>query len=149
MRPEGSLPCSQESAVVTVWQTYELEEWCSISGRGRNFFSSSPLPDWFWDPPSLLFSEYRELFPRRQSGRGVKVTTNLHLASRLSYTSTPPYVFMAWYLVKHRDNFTFTTFSLRLHPLLLLSPNLELKFYLGIVVTSPPNLLLKSFITSK
>jgi hypothetical protein len=24
-----------------------------------------------------------------------------------SYTSTPPYAFMAWYLVKHRDNFTF------------------------------------------
>jgi hypothetical protein len=28
------------------------------------------------------------------------------------YISTPPYVFMAWYLVKHRDNFTVTTFSL-------------------------------------
>jgi hypothetical protein len=25
-----------------------------------------------------------------------------------SYTSTPQYVFMAWCLVKHRDNFTFT-----------------------------------------
>jgi hypothetical protein len=25
-----------------------------------------------------------------------------------SYTSTPKYVFMAWCLVKHRDNFTFT-----------------------------------------
>jgi hypothetical protein len=24
-----------------------------------------------------------------------------------SYTSTPPYVFIAWCLVKHRDNFTF------------------------------------------
>jgi len=24
------------------------------------------------------------------------------------YTSTPHYVFMAWYLVKHRENFTFT-----------------------------------------
>jgi hypothetical protein len=24
------------------------------------------------------------------------------------YTSSPPYVFMAWRLVKHRDNFTFT-----------------------------------------
>jgi len=22
------------------------------------------------------------------------------------YTSTPPYIFMAWYLVMHRDNFT-------------------------------------------
>jgi hypothetical protein len=25
-----------------------------------------------------------------------------------SYTSTPQYIFMAWCLVKHRDNFTFT-----------------------------------------
>jgi len=24
------------------------------------------------------------------------------------YTSTPPYVLMSWYLVKHRDSFTFT-----------------------------------------
>jgi hypothetical protein len=34
-----------------------------------------------------------------------------HLVSRLknawSYTSTPQYAFMAWCLVKHRDNFTF------------------------------------------
>jgi hypothetical protein len=36
----------------------------------------------------------------------------LHLVSRSknawSYTFTPQYAFMAWYLVKHRDNFTFT-----------------------------------------
>jgi uncharacterized ion transporter superfamily protein YfcC len=25
-----------------------------------------------------------------------------------THTSTPPYVFIAWYLVKHRNNFTFT-----------------------------------------
>jgi hypothetical protein len=34
-----------------------------------------------------------------------------------SYTFTPPYVFMAWCLVKHRDNFTFTftfTFTITL-----------------------------------
>jgi hypothetical protein len=24
------------------------------------------------------------------------------------YTATPPYVFMIWYVVKHRDNFSFT-----------------------------------------
>jgi hypothetical protein len=28
-----------------------------------------------------------------------------------SYTSALPYVFMAWCLVKHRDNFTFLSFS--------------------------------------
>jgi len=26
-----------------------------------------------------------------------------------SYTSTPPYIFTAWYSVKHRNNFTFTS----------------------------------------
>jgi hypothetical protein len=30
-----------------------------------------------------------------------------------SYTSTVPYVFMAWYLVKHRDSFTFTFVALK------------------------------------
>jgi hypothetical protein len=30
-----------------------------------------------------------------------------------SYTSTPLYVFMAWCLVKHRDNFIFTFITLR------------------------------------
>jgi len=26
----------------------------SIPGRVKEFFSSPPLPDWLWDPPSLL-----------------------------------------------------------------------------------------------
>jgi hypothetical protein len=42
----------------------------------------------------------------------VKLTTHLHLVSkskiRWSYTSIPQYVLLAWRLVKHRDNFTFT-----------------------------------------
>jgi hypothetical protein len=42
----------------------------------------------------------------------MKLTTHLHLVPRSknerSYTSTLPYVFIAWCLVKHRDNFTFT-----------------------------------------
>jgi len=29
-----------------------------------------------------------------------------------SYASTPQYVFMAWFLVKHRDNFTFNLYIL-------------------------------------
>jgi len=42
----------------------------------------------------------------------VKLTTHLHLVPRSRneriYTSTPQYAFVAWCLVKHRDNFTFT-----------------------------------------
>jgi hypothetical protein len=57
-------------------------------------------------------------------GRGVKLTTHLHLVPRLknewSYTSTPQYAFMAWCSAKrHRDNFTFTllyySFSIQSH----------------------------------
>jgi len=31
-----------------------------------------------------------------------------------SYTSTPPYVFTAWCLVKHRDNFAFAFVHIKL-----------------------------------
>jgi hypothetical protein len=47
----------------------------------------------------------------------VKVTTHLHLVPRSknawSYTSTPPYIFMARCLVKHRDNFPTYIFMAR------------------------------------
>jgi len=47
-----------------------------------------------------------------KSGRGVKLTTHFHVVPRLriraAITLLPQYVFMAWCLVKHRDNFTFT-----------------------------------------
>jgi hypothetical protein len=38
----------------------------------------------------------------------VKLTiTSAEVKNALSYTSTPPYAFMVWCLVKHRDDFTF------------------------------------------
>jgi hypothetical protein len=39
----------------------------------------------------------------------VKLPAYLHLAPRLIHGATPPlpYTFMVWYLVKHRDGFTF------------------------------------------
>jgi hypothetical protein len=44
--------------------------------------------------------------------RGVELTTHLHLVPRSRIRGAipplPQYVFMAWCLVKHRDNFTFT-----------------------------------------
>jgi hypothetical protein len=40
----------------------------------------------------------------------MKLTTDLHLGPRLRrYGGIPPflqYVFMAWYFIKHKDNFT-------------------------------------------
>jgi hypothetical protein len=52
------------------------------------------------------------LFPRELSGQSVKLTTHLHPVPRLIMLGAihplPQYVFMAWCLVKHKDNFTFT-----------------------------------------
>jgi hypothetical protein len=53
--------------------------------------------------------------PLGVSGQGMKLTTQLHLVPRSSmHTAIPPlhqYVFMAWCLVKHKENFTFTFFT--------------------------------------
>jgi hypothetical protein len=37
--------------------------------------------------------------------------SNAEAENAWSYTTTPQYVFTAWYLVKHRDNFAFTLTS--------------------------------------
>jgi hypothetical protein len=73
----------------------------SRQGQWWDSFSSPPRPDRFWGPPSLLSNGHREIFPWGQSGRGVMLTTHLHLVPEIKnawgYTSSPPYVFMAWY----------------------------------------------------
>jgi hypothetical protein len=49
------------------------------SPGGVKFFSFPRCPDRFWGPLSLLSIGYRELVPRRQSGRNVKLITHLQL----------------------------------------------------------------------
>jgi hypothetical protein len=79
---------------------------------GWEFFSSPPRPERLWAPPSLLPNGHQGLCPWGSSGRGVKLTTDLHLEpcskNGWSYTSTLQYAFIAWCLVKHRNIFTFT-----------------------------------------
>jgi hypothetical protein len=55
--------------------------------------------------------------------------SNVEVKNVWSYTFTPQYVFMAWYLVKHRNNFTFrrrdwvrSRVDLDLVPLLRIKP---------------------------
>jgi hypothetical protein len=54
-------------------------------------------------------------FPRvKRPGREANHSppSSAEVKSVWPYTSNPPFVFMAWCLVKHRDNFTFTLPSL-------------------------------------
>jgi hypothetical protein len=76
---------------------------------GSRIFSSPNSPDRLWDPPSLLSSGYRGLFPRV-----VKLTTHLQLVprSRKCGSIHPLPRTPSWrcaYLVKHRDNRIYST----------------------------------------
>jgi hypothetical protein len=79
------------------------------SQRGWEFFSLPPRQEWLWGPPSLISNGYQRLFPWGQNGRGVNLTTHLHLVLRSknewSCASTPQYAFMAWCSVKSQGQF--------------------------------------------
>jgi hypothetical protein len=47
-------------------------------------------------------------FPGRKQGRGVDFTTDLHLLSRCRMVEAYLHVFMAWWLIKHWESFTFS-----------------------------------------
>jgi len=79
-----------------------------LAGAGI-LYSSPPWP--LWGPPSLLSRGYWGRFPRHK-GAGVE-SDHLHpftakVKNIWSYTFTPLYIFMEWYLVKCRGNFSFT-----------------------------------------
>jgi hypothetical protein len=42
---------------------YGLDDWDSIPGKGKRFFSTLQRPDLLWCPPSLLSKGYRKFFP--------------------------------------------------------------------------------------
>jgi hypothetical protein len=56
--------------------------WGSIPGGKRECFSSPQRPGRLWDPLSLLYNGYQGLLPWGKDGRGVKLTTHLHLVPR-------------------------------------------------------------------
>jgi len=44
------------SSHIISYLCYELDNQGFENRQGREFFSSSPLPDWLWGPPSFLFN---------------------------------------------------------------------------------------------
>jgi hypothetical protein len=79
--------------------------------QGREFVSSSPRSDRLCRLTRLPYNRYRGSFPGYNLTGTYSWPPYLHLASRLknawSYTSNPPYVFMARYSDKPKANFTF------------------------------------------
>jgi hypothetical protein len=73
-------------------------------------FTSPYHPDRFWGSPVSCPVGIWGSYPGGSSGRNLKLSTHVQQCrgqEALLSTSDPPYVFMAWCLVKHRDYFTF------------------------------------------
>jgi len=88
---------------------YVLDDPDSIPGRGWELFSSPPRPDQLsgtsrqWVLGALSSGVKR---PEREAE--LSPTFTAEVKNAWSYICTPPYVFMTWFFVKPRDNFTFT-----------------------------------------
>jgi hypothetical protein len=75
------------------------------SRYGWGFFFSPPHPDWLWSPLSFPCNGYRWLFHwGKAAGTWI-----------WPVTSISPYIFIAWYLIKPRGNFTLS--QLKVSPL--------------------------------
>jgi hypothetical protein len=92
---------------------YVLDGWGSrvrSPAGGWEFFTSPPCPERLWGLP---FNCTGDSF---SGGKwlGIKLTIHLHLVPRPRMCGAMPpltqYIFMAWCLVKHRDNFIFTLY---------------------------------------
>jgi hypothetical protein len=64
-------------------------------------------------PPIQWLSEALSPEVKRPGREADQSPLSISEVNAWDYTSTPPYVFMAWYLVKQKDNFTFIWSGIR------------------------------------
>ena len=74
---------AQSAQTVTRLQAARPRYRGSIPGRGNRFLISPKHPDRIWGPPSLIFRQV-------QSGRGVRLTTNLQITPRIRMSGVIP-----------------------------------------------------------
>ena len=70
----------------------------SIPGRNKGFFCSPKRPNWLWSPPSIPFRGTGSSFPTVKWPRpeAHHSPPSAEVKNEWSYTSIPPYTFMAW-----------------------------------------------------
>jgi hypothetical protein len=73
-----------------------MDDWGSIPGKGRDFFSSPLRSDRLWGP--IRFLGVKRLMCEADNSP----PSSSKVKNVWSYTSNPPYVFMAWFLIKNR-----------------------------------------------
>jgi hypothetical protein len=76
--------------------------------RGWEFFSSPPHPDWLKGPPSLLLPGALSLGVKQL---GCETDHSPSSSAKVKNVWSYTYIFMVWYLAKHRSNFTFTFYT--------------------------------------
>jgi len=96
--------------MATSWMTDILGFICQQGQMGKMFSYSPKRQRPGLGPHSILFRRYQRLFAWRYS-QDVELNIHLSLMPVLGiYVALflPPWVFMAWCLIKHKDEFTFT-----------------------------------------
>jgi hypothetical protein len=76
----------------------------SVPGRGNIVFSSPWRPDQVWFPPVSTGGSFPGVkLPEREADH--LRPSVAEAGNARSYSCTPPYHFMAWFLITHRHNF--------------------------------------------
>jgi hypothetical protein len=94
-----------------MWNKITAAVWIPYLDNCFRVVTDVPHPDRLWDPPRLLSNGYRGLFLPEVKCPGREADNSSASSAEVKawgYTSSPQYVFMAWFLVKHRDIFAFT-----------------------------------------